>query len=163
MVLPIKFENKLTYTSTLRKVLIEKLPILNTHACPKFQRAKMYLNLSKLENFDSSRVLAAIFALKLLSGGKPYVIRFRLLQTFHTKSYDAVVVVDGNADATLNIVELVSTKILPFIAKADFTSYALKNKTEVIVNITIADLSFIRVVETHSIFFKWHDKVHIQF
>lgn len=155
-----KFLSEATYKSVLRTTLIEKLNLMNTYSCPSLRRGRAFVELKRLENFDNSRLLAAIFILRLLGGRKPYVLRFGLFQTFHTRDYDAAVVVDFNSKASYKFVESVSLNILPFVAEADFSCYASENKEGVVVNFTISDLSFIRVVETHSIFFKWHDKVN---
>lgn len=149
-----KYLNKLTYNSTVRLALIEKLALENTYMCPGVIGGRLFIELNNLINFDSSRVLAAFFVLRLLSGKKPYFLRFRLFQTFHTKDYDALAVVDFGVESAHELIELVSIQVLPFLSKADLSSYALKGKKGVVVNLTISDLSFIRVVETHSMFFK---------
>lgn len=154
MVLVSKFGNDLTYSSTTRLALMEKLGVSNTYVCPSLLRGRLFIELKNLINFDSSRIIAAAFLLRLLSGAKPYVLRFGLFQTFHNKEYDVLVVVDFGARHAFNFIETVSVNILPFIAKADFSIHALKSKEGVTVNFTVADLSFIRVIETHSIFFK---------
>lgn len=157
-----KFNVQLNHRLNLRTSVLEKLNVQNSYACPGILRAKLMIDLKGLENFDSSRLLAAIFILTLLSGSKPYVLRFNLFQTFHDKDYDAQVIVNLNKGKTKKLTELLALNIMPFLSKADLSYYALKQEHGVLVNFTIADLSFIRVVETHSIFFKWHDKVNIQ-
>lgn len=154
MVLVSKFLRELTNKSVLRVALLDKLLLTNTYACPTVFRGRLFFELKNLNSFDSSRILAASFALRLLGGSKPYFVRFGLFQTFHNKDYDALAVVDLNAKFAHQLIEIISVNILPFVAKADFSTYALKNKEGVEVNFTVADLSFIRVIETHSIFFK---------
>lgn len=158
-----KFNTRLNHSLNFRTSIAEKLNLKNSYNCPTLLRSKLMIDLKGLENFDSPRLLAAIFILTLLGNSKPYVLRFNLFQTFHDKDYDAQVVVDLNKKKSQRLTELLSLDIMPFLPKADLSSYALKNKHGVLVNFTIADLSFIRVVETHSIFFKWHDKVNLQF
>lgn len=149
-----KFNSLITLRTNTRLALIDKLSLTNTYACPDLLKACLFIDLKGLENFDSPRLLAAIFVLTLLGGTRPYVVRFNLFQTFHEKDYDAKVVLDLNSIMAYKFSQHLSTYILPFLSKADFSFYALKNSKGVIVNFTIADLSFIRVIETHSIFFK---------
>lgn len=149
-----KFNNNLTFGKTSRLVLLDRLNLTNSFACPTLSRAKLSIALTRLENFDSSRLLAAVFILTLLSGCRPYVVRFNLFQTFHEKDYDVHVAVDLPRASAESFSELFALHILPFLPKADLSSYALKIAKNIVVNFTIADLSFIRVVETHSIFFK---------
>lgn len=147
-----KFNNQFNCVS--RIALLDKLNVANSFACPTLTGAKLTINLLRLDNFDSPRLLAAMFILTLLSGCKPYVSRFNLFQTFHEKDYDAQVAVTLNKNSAIAFMELFALNITPFLSKVDLSSYALKTKKGVVVNFTIADLSFIRVVETHSIFFK---------
>lgn len=157
-----KYNFSLTARSSVRLAFIDKLNLSNSYSAPRVLSSKLFIDLKNLDNFDSPRLIAAVFVLSILSGAKPYVSRFNLFQTFHEKDYDAQVVVNLNSLSTFRFLELISTTILPFLAKADLSSYALKMNKGFLVNFTIADLSFIRVVETHSIFFKWHDKVNAQ-
>lgn len=149
-----KFHLTSTTCLTSRLLLIEKCQLNNSYALTNFTRVKLLIELNALENFDSPRLLAALFLLTILGGSKPYVLKFTLFQTFHEKDYDAKVVLDLANSLAYRFVELMSFEVLPFLSKVDLSSYALKIKKGTMVNFTISDLSFIRVVETHSIFFK---------
>jgi len=150
-------------TKTLRTSFIDKLNAKNTFFCAKGVAASVYIEMKNLEDFDSVRLIAAHFILYLLTGCRPYVARFGLFQTFKEKEYDVVVRVDVRKQALLRLIEALSYEIFPFIAKADCTSQINIVKKGIVVGFTISDLSFIRVVETHSIFFKWHDRIKINF
>lgn len=156
-----KFNFSSHYEQALRVALIDKLALKNAYTVPSIANSFLAINLKELSDFDDSRLIAAVFILRLLSGGRPYIARFGLFQTFHTKSYDALVHVNVRQMATYHMMGLLAERVLPFIAKADFTTNVVKKKNGILVFMTIADLSFIRVVETHSVFFRWHDKIRI--
>lgn len=158
-----KFNSYLNYKKSSRLLFIDKFGLTNSYGCPSLENTKLWIDLKSLENFDSSRLLAAVFILRILGGSKPYIIRFNLFQTFHEKKYDARVVLTLGNQLTHSASEMLSIDVLPFLAKVDLSAYAKNSIDGFIANFTIADLSFIRVVETHSIFFKWHDKVNIRF
>ena len=139
---------------TLRTSFIDKLNTKNSCFLIKGVSGSISIELKNLDDFDSMRLIAANFILYLLTGCRPYVARFGLFQTFKEKMYDAIVQVSVRNLSLLRLLETLSYEILPFIAKADCISkFTLANKG-VVVLFTISDLSFIRVVETHSIFFK---------
>lgn len=156
-----KYNNKLTFFRTLRLSFVDKLNLRNTYAITGVTAA-VHIDLKNLEDFDSTRLIAAVFAIRLLTGSKPYVSRFGLFQTFKEKDYDASVRVDVRGSGVFALLEVLAYEILPFVAKADCLADALENKKGIVVLLAISDLSFIRVVETHSIFFKWHDTVKIR-
>ena len=58
--------------------------------------------------------------------------------------------------------EVLAHEILPFVAKADCKVSVLTGEEGIVVLFAISDLSFIRVIETHSIFFKWHDTIKVR-
>lgn len=149
-----KYKNNLTFVKTLRVSFLDKLNLRNTHAIPGVTAASVTIDLKNLEDFDSSRLIAAMFATRLLTGCKPYVSRFGLFQTFKEKAYDAVVRVDVRSDKVFELLEVLAYEILPFVARADCVTSALIEEYGTVVLFAISDLSFIRVVETHSIFFK---------
>lgn len=148
-----KYKNNLTFVKTLRVSFLDKLNLRNTYAIPGVT-ASVTIDLKNLEDFDSSRLIAAMFATRLLTGCKPYVSRFGLFQTFKEKAYDAVVRVDVRSDKVFELLEVLAYEILPFVARADCVTSALIEEYGTVVLFAISDLSFIRVVETHSIFFK---------
>jgi hypothetical protein len=158
----IKFKNFPTFNKFLRTSFIDKLSLTNTFANPRISKVTVFLDLKSLDSFDSARLVAAFFILRLLSGRKPYVLRFGLFQTFRERDYDVVVSVDLTTARLYDFLAILAYKIFPFLSKADFSSNALVMEDGIAVNYAVADLSFIRVVETHSIFFKWHDIVRIR-
>lgn len=141
--------------------MVDKLALLNSRACPELVRITLFIDLKSLEDFDSSRLLVAMFILRILSGQRPYISKFGLFQTFRERDYDALVRVDLSYRAAHRFVETMGIRILPFLPTADFTNKYCENSHGVMVNFSISDLSFMRIVETHSIFFKWHDKVRV--
>jgi len=149
-----KFNKLSTALRTFRITFIDKLNVQNTFLVPKIKGAEVFIELKSLENFDNSRLIAAAFILRLISGQKPYVSRLGLFQTFREKDYDAQVRVDLSLHTLYDFLDLLAHDVLPFLSKADFFSNAILSKEGVVVNFTISDLSFLRVVETHSIFFK---------
>lgn len=148
-----KYSSGVTFLKTLRVSFVDKLNLRNTYliAAPT---ASVVIDLKNLEDFDNSRLVAAMFALRLLTGCKPYVARFGLFQTFKEKNYDMLVRVNVGANKIFSFLEILAYEILPFIAKADCSASALIEEQGTVVLLAISDLSFIRVVETHSIFFK---------
>lgn len=156
-----KFKFDKTYRNTFRAMFFDKLSIHNTYMVPQPRSACVFIDLKALEDFDSSRIIASVFILRLLSGRKPYVVRFGLFQTFHTKTYDAFVQVTLKGYALQTFLGVLSYSIMPFLTKVDFS---LKNRllnNGILTEIVISDLSFLRVVETHSVFFRWHDKIRV--
>lgn len=149
-----KYDISPMLAKTFRMTFIDKLNIKNTFSCGKGVSASVYVEMHNLEDFDSVRVVAAHFIIYLLTGCRPYVSRFGLFQTFKEKEYDATVRVEVRRQATFYLLEVLAYEILPFIAKADCTTQLISRVDGIVVLFTIADLSFIRVVETHSIFFK---------
>lgn len=157
----LKYSNDATYKLTARRAFLDKLNRANSFTSSKLIGAKLYITLTRLDTFDSSRIIAALFILTLLSGCKPYIVRFGLFQTFHEKDYDAIIVVNLNKRKIYSFFETLSLGVVPFLPKADLRVHALKIGGGVVVQLAIADLSFIRVVETHSIFFKWYDSLSV--
>lgn len=158
-----KFNSFSSYLAVFRVALFDKLNLSNSFSCPSLSSGSVFIELKSLENFDNTRLVAAVFILRLLSKRKPYVARFGLFQTFREKDYDVLVRVDLHNSTLFQFVELLAYDILPFLPKADLIASASKKKNGFLVNFIILDLSFLRVVETHSTFFKWHDRVKIQF
>lgn len=161
MIAPRYFDFYNQQNTLLRLGVLDKLSINNTYSLPTIHEASLSINLRELSDFDDSRLIAAVFILRLLSNGRPYISRFGLFQTFHTRSYDLIVAVKIGKREAYNLITVLAERVLPFLAKADLTLNILKKKNGSLVGMTIADLSFIRVVETHSVFFRWHDKVRI--
>lgn len=149
-----KFNIYNTYKRSFRIAFFDKLLSQNTYALPSVVKASLFIDLKSLEDFDSSRVIAAMFILRLLGGRRPYVVRFGLFQTFHDKVYDAYVQVNLAGDALYNFLGLITYDIIPFLAKVDFLFNYTSSDEGIVANFTIADLSFLRVVETHSVFFR---------
>lgn len=149
-----KFNSIATHTAVLKTALFDKLNLSNTFSCPSVVYGSLFIELKSLDNFDNTRLIAAVFILRLLSRRKPYVARFGLFQTFREKDYDILVRVDLRTGALLQFIELLAHDILPFLPKADLICNALKKRNGFLINFIIMDLSFLRVVETHSIFFK---------
>lgn len=149
------------YKKTSRIFLLDKLGAGNVNLCPFVGTAYATIELRELSDFDDSRLIAATFILRLLSGGRPYISRFGLFQTFYTRAYDVSVYVSVKKASASLLLTTLSERIFPFLAKADFSKNFLKTKNGILVGMTISDLSFVRVVETHSVFFRWHDKIRI--
>lgn len=141
-------------SKTLRTSFIDKLSPRTTFFCAAGVSGTVSIELKNLEDFDSVRLIAANFILYLLTGSRPYVARFGLFQTFKEKEYDVIVRVNVRKLNALRLLETLSYEIFPFIARADCVSRVTSINKGVVVGFTISDLSFIRVVETHSIFFK---------
>lgn len=148
-----KYNNRVAFFKTLRLSFLDKLNLCNTFIVNS-PTAEVIIDLKNLEDFDSTRLIAAMFAMRLLTGCKPYVSRFGLFQTFKEKDYDIVVCVTVRSVRIFMLLEILAHEILPFVAKVDCTTRALNIGEGTVVLFTISDLSFIRVVETHSIFFK---------
>ena len=156
-----KYNNRLAFLKTLRLSFVDKLNLQNTYKL--FTAAAVVtIDLKNLEDFDSTRLIAAMFATRLLTGCKPYVSRFGLFQTFKEKDYDALVQVEVRSFALFELLEVLAHEILPFVAKADCKVSVLTGEEGIVVLFAISDLSFIRVIETHSIFFKWHDTIKVR-
>jgi len=156
-----KYNNISTFSNVFRLSFIDKLNLKNTYLSSPKLNGFVYVDLKALDDFDSSRLIAAVFVLKLLTMQRPYVARFGLFQTFRERDYDILVRVDLRQDSLYAFFEVLAYEILPYISRADCFSDALTTKNGILVNFTILDLSFIRVIETHSAFFKWHDKVRV--
>jgi hypothetical protein len=114
------FNFSLTYSGILREVVSSKVLVSNTFGCPKFVSGCLFLELSNLDNFDSSRLVAASFILTILSHRRPYIIRFRLFETFHEKDYDITVQVNLIKTTLFNFIKILASDILPFLSKVDF-------------------------------------------
>lgn len=143
------------YSKSLRLVGIDKLLLRNSFSCPNIYFSTLVVELTGLDNFDNTRLVAAMFILRLLSGKRPYIVKFGLFQTFYDKQCDATVQVTITGTEVFNIVSTLSSNILPFLSKVDFLKFVKVEKNKgCVIYFTIFDLSFIRVVETHSIFFK---------
>jgi hypothetical protein len=150
-------------SKTLRLTMLDKFAATNVNKIPIITRAYAAIDLESLTDFDDARLIAAVFILRLLSGGRPYISRFGLFQTFHTRAYDMYVQVNVGKRLAHNLVTVLVERVFPFLAKADYSSSLTKIKKGTLVGMTISDLSFVRVVETHSVFFRWHDKVRLNF
>lgn len=157
-----KFNFLSTYNNTLRLTVVDKFNLINHFTLPSISSASVSIELNELGNFDSSRLIASMFILRLISKKKPYVARFGLFQTFKERDYDVLVLVKITGSDLYRFIEFISCCVIPNISKVDFSLNIVKILKGLLVNITIADLSFIRVVETHSIFFKWHEKIRIE-
>lgn len=149
-----KFNFLEQYGATLRLSLFDKVGSRNAYNCPTLTGAYAVIDLRDLHDFDDSRLIAAVFILRLLSGGQPYLSRFGLFQTFYTRDYDISVYVSVTKVPAFRLLTTLAERVFPFLAKADFSSTFLKKKNGILVGMTIADLSFVRVVETHSVFFR---------
>jgi hypothetical protein len=156
-----KFNFSEQYKKTSRVLLLDKLGSTNINLCPSVGVSYLTIELRELSDFDDSRLIAAMFILRLLSGGRPYISRFGLFQTFYTRAYDVSVYVSVNKFGAETLLTTLSERIFPFLAKADFSKNFLKTTNGILVGMAISDLSFVRVVETHSVFFRWHDKIRI--
>lgn len=156
-----KFDFCNQYSRTLRLCFSDKWGSQNVFSTPRLVDSYAVIELKELSDFDDSRLIAAVFILSLLSGGRPYISRFGLFQTFHTRVYDVLVQVNVGTSGAYNLVNALAERVLPFLAKVDFSMNIQKKKNGTLVGMTIADLSFVRVVETHSVFFRWHDKIRI--
>jgi len=111
------------------------------------------IDLKSLDNFDSNRLIASMFILRILSNRKPYVTRFSLFQTFREKDYDASLIVNIRRLQLYKFIDLYSSKVSPFLPKLEIKCNK-KLKKGIAAEFTLLDLSFIRVVEVHSVFFK---------
>lgn len=152
-----------TYRSIIRQVVLDKLLVSNSYACPTIRSGALFLELRNLDSFDTSRLVAASFLLKILTNRRPYVTRFSLFQTFHNKNYDVSVRVDLRGTALFEFIKILVSDILPFLSKLDVEKQVVAGYLKgSLVSFTIHDLSFMRVIETHSVFFKWRDKVCIK-
>lgn len=149
-----KFDNLNFYKNSARLPIIDKFNYLNTYQCPSFSSAVLSIELRGLETFDSSRVIASFFVLRLLTGQKPYISRLNVFQTFKKSEYDSLIIVSIQGNTLFSFLELLGYELLPFTSKIDIKSNIVKNKYGVVVNFTISDLSSIRIVETHSAFFR---------
>jgi len=149
-----KFNFLASSERTLRPMLFDTLSLANTFEVPTPLSSRVFIELKALDDFDSSRLIAAVFILRLLTGRRPYVARFGLFQTFHTRSYDAVVQVTLSGDSLQRLVGTLSYSVLPFIAKVDFSFKTRILREGAVADMVISDLSFLRVVETHSVFFR---------
>lgn len=156
-----KFDNLNFYTKSARPTLIDKFNCSNSYQPPLFSSAVLFIELRGLDTFESSRLIASFFVLRLLSGQKPYISRLNVFQTFKKSEYDSVVLVSIRGARLFDFLELLGYELLPFTSKIDVKSNIVKNKYGVVVNFTISDLSSIRIVETHSAFFRWHDHLKV--
>lgn len=110
-----------------------------------------------------NRVLAAFFLLRVLTGKKPFISRFGCFQTFKKKNYDLIVEVTLVKEAIYTFLSLFSISILPELNILDLTTNLIVSKKFSIYFFSVRDLSFLRVVETHSVFFRWADHLNIKF
>ena len=154
MIAVAKFNFSKHASGILRLCAIDKLGSTNINCTPVLRKANLAIDLEALADFDDSRLIAAVFILRLLSGGRPYISRFGLFQTFHTRAYDVYVQVNINRELAYKLVGTLSERVFPFLAKADFSMNIIKTKKGTLVGMAISDLSFVRVVETHSVFFR---------
>lgn len=161
LVISNKYNNRATFLKTLRLSFLDKLNLQNTYKVMGVSATVMF-DLKNLEDFDSTRLVASMFAARLLTGCKPYVSRFGLFQTFREKDYDVVVQVEVRGWALFEFLGVLAYEILPFVAKADCKSSILGGGEGIVVLFAISDLSSIRVIETHFIFFKWHDTIKVR-
>jgi len=150
----VKFDNLNFYNNSVRLPIIDKYNYSNTYQCPSFSGAILFIELRNLDTFESSRLIASFFVLRLLTGQKPYISRLNVFQTFKKSDYDLTVLVSIRGNNLFNFLELLGYELLPFTSKIDVKSNIVKNKYGIVVNFVISDLSSIRVVETHSAFFR---------
>lgn len=156
-----KYNNSEFYYRTVRLALLDKFRLDNTFSQPHVNSIILSIDLKNLDTFDSSRLLASVFILQLLGKQKPYVVRFGLFQTFKEKDYDAFVVLTLTGPKALDFLELFGQEILPFTSRVDVKVNKKLSKNGVAVKFTVLNLSCIRIVETHSVFFRWHDRLRI--
>lgn len=150
-----------SYNVTTRPALVDKFCLVNSFAMPTIFSVILSVNLLNVAGFDSSRLVASFFLLRLLTGQRPYVSRFGVFQTFKKSDYDISISTTLSKTHVADFLTFLSKGILPFMSKSDFSANFSKTCKGVVVTYTISDLSFIRVVETHSAFFKWRDKIDI--
>jgi len=156
-----KFKLNHGWKSTFRVISINKLNLTNSFSLPEFKKISVFLVLNKLENFDNSRLVAASFILKLLTKQQPYVVKFNLFQTFKKKDYDINICVSLRNNNMYNFISVLSNLVIPALSKVDSrVKYSLCNSC-IVANFAILDFSFIKIVETHSIFFRWRDRINI--
>lgn len=157
-----KFSINNTWNKTLRAVLISKLNLSNSFSISEFTGVNIFLVLNNLDNFDSSRLVAASFILNLISNKRPSVLKFSLFQTFKKKEYAVHLCVSLRNESMYTFLSVLTNVILPSLSKSDVkVSYSLRNLCFV-ASFAITDFSFIKIVETHSVFFRWRDSVNIQ-
>ena len=157
-----KFNNKISYSKTISLALLDKVNLKNTFSKPTLSSMTVFIVLKSLENFDSPRLVASSFLLRVLTNQKPYIVRFGLFQSFKEKECDILIQVNLSKTNLHNFFFFLAYNILPFLPKNDLNfSYSKFNKS-VVVFFTISNLSFIRFVEMHSAFFRWQDVLNIK-
>ena len=148
-----KFNFSSSYKKIIRLLLLDKFNYTNSYSIPKLESVSLSIDLKSLDNFDSNRLIASMFILRILSNRKPYVTRFSLFQTFREKDYDASLIVNIRRLQLYKFIDLYSSKVSPFLPKLEIKCNK-KLKKGIAAEFTLLDLSFIRVVEVHSVFFK---------
>ncbi len=156
-----KFNNNYTWRNTLRFVTINKLSLSNTFSVLTFNNVNIFLVLNNLENFDNSRLVAASFILKLISNQQPFVTKFSLFQTFRKKDYEITICVSLRDEKMYLFLSMLASAAIPVLSKADARVSFSSFNSCIVANFAIFDFSFIKIIETHSAFFRWRDKVNV--
>lgn len=125
-----KFDFYNQYSKALRLCFTDKWGARNVFCGPRLVDSYAVIELKELNDFDDSRLIAAVFILSLLSGGRPYISRFGLFQTFHTRVYDVLVQVNVGVSGAYTLINALVERVLPFLAKVDFSMNIQKKKME---------------------------------
>ena len=158
-----KFNYLDSYARTTRLILIDRLALNNSYEVPEISFIVLSVSLSNLEDFDSSRIAAGSFLLRLMSDQKPYIIRFGLFQTFKEKKYDVIIQVSlRERSRRYKFLSLFGGAIIPALTKKEaYPIFSFRN-LRVVANFAVKNLSFIRVIETHSAFFRWRGRLDVR-
>lgn len=149
-----KFSSLILLKRGVSLSLLDKLALSNSFMIPKLIKITVFIVLKSLDNFDSSRLVASTFLLRVLSKQRPYVVRFGLFQSFKERECDMLVQVSLCRLKMYEFLSFLVYEVIPFLPKSDFVISYSSCKSSVVAFFTISNLSFIRFIEMHSAFFR---------
>lgn len=147
-----------------RLLAIDKIGLKNTYSIPSFDRIVLTITLQELDDFDDIKLISSAFALFLISGRRPYITRFGVFQTFRTTSCDVILTVTLTDEFTIcEVFQFISCQVLVYVSKHDLQINEFVSETGLTgIFFSLANLNFLKVIETHYIFFRWYERLHVR-
>lgn len=146
-----------------RVLVIDKLHVTHTFKRIGLTKATVFMNLTGLISFNDPKLIASAFALFLITGKKPYITRFGMFETFHYIRCDIMLSVNAIDYFTMfRIFQFIGCRALRAISKHDLDINDFSSFSSNGIFLSIANLNFLRVFETHYVFFRWYERVHFR-
>lgn len=148
-----KYIQKTTDLNFLQLISVDKLQLKNYFSIAKLKYVGLAINLDNLDNFDSSRLLASFLILYILTGNKPYIIKFFVFQTFYKKTYNLILRINLTSIKAYHFLLFFNLDVLVELPKKSLVyKYSFKSN-QVVFSFFLYNLNFIKIVETHFAFF----------